>query len=214
METYLSFDVAYKSTAWIHLSISNDFSAVLAVAETIDPTSHESVLAGLTAVNELLDKMLIFYSGAVVDFLPGKKVVDVPEMDRTRAVRGGLDAHEVQPAAGLHVLIEHQPATINSKSSALSQQLAYKYAECDTYLVSPRLKGKLCFAPGLELDGFKGRYSTEYAARKSHSKTNFLHFIKLFHLERALTGIKKANMDDYADAFMQIIAYRRYVRSS
>jgi hypothetical protein len=82
----------------------------------------------------------------------------------------------------------------------------------DPMIIGPTLKNKLCVAQGGEYSAFVEKYATNYTANKSHSKFNFLQWMKTRpELERQLIGsIKKKNIDDIADSVNMCIAWVYY----
>jgi hypothetical protein len=138
------------------------------------------------------------------------------------------------------VLIEYQMSA-NDKSRCVSQQLIYHYSdytginsdckgitkkdlknkeggkrETSIHLVGPSLKNKIHFSPDLTHSVFTDKYMSKYTANKNHTKANLLFFLKVYKLEHLIkdNNIKKKNIDDIADAFMQIHGWLIYgVRS-
>jgi len=108
------------------------------------------------------------------------------------------------------VLLEYQ-MSINYKSSNLLQQLIYHY--CDKYeihLMGPSLKNKIYFSDELKHSVFIEKYMSNYTANKNHTKHNFLFWIRHNNLSNKIKNIKKKNIDDIADAFIQVIAFINY----
>jgi hypothetical protein len=56
---------------------------------------------------------------------------------------------------------------------------------------------------------FTEKYASKYTANKNHCKANFLYWLKLYSLDGLLkeNGIEKKNVDDIADAFMQMFGW-------
>ncbi len=104
------------------------------------------------------------------------------------------------------VLIEYQMSA-NDKSRCVSNQILYHYAEYKTVLVGPSLKNKVHFAPELRHNRFIEKYASKYTANKNHTKANFLHWIEENNRKDLIANIKKKNIDDLADAFMQIVGF-------
>jgi hypothetical protein len=105
------------------------------------------------------------------------------------------------------VLVEYQMSA-NDKSRCVSQQIIYNYCLCcPTYLVGPSLKNKIYFADDLKHSVFMAKYATKYTANKNHTKANLLYWLKKNNQEHFIKNIKKKNIDDIADAFMQILGW-------
>lgn len=167
------------------------------------------------------DNFLQYISAGVVDTLKGKKTTETTEISRTRALHQFLTnhAHISTIRSDTTVIIEHQPARIgtntNSKSTAVSQQLAFYYITHTSVFIDPKLKNKISLGANLTFDRFladeipkhKSLRDAKYAARKIHSRENFLFLLSAFNLENITENISRAVMDDLADSTMQILAY-------
>lgn len=112
------------------------------------------------------------------------------------------------------VLVEYQMSA-NDKSRCVSQQIVYHYSTLtEVSLVGPSLKNKVCFSTDTSLNHstFMEKYSSKYTANKNHSKANFLYWLSLNNCTNILADnlIQKKNIDDAADAFLQIFGYLQY----
>ena len=74
-------------------------------------------------------------------------------------------------------------------------------------------KNKIYFNKELQHSRFIQKYNNNYIANKNHTKQNFLYLLNKYNLEYIIKKIKKKNLDDLADSFMQIIAYIYYIEN-
>lgn len=142
------------------------------------------------------------------------KVFDLTEgkiyttIERARLLKTCLSSIEIIPYL---VLVEYQMSA-NDKSRCISQQIVYHYVDiCEVVLVGPSLKNKICLSADNSLahGTFMEKYSSKYMANKNHTKANFLYWLASNNCSRLIADnkIKKKNIDDIADAFMQILGY-------
>jgi hypothetical protein len=173
----------------------------------------------LARLNTLIDSAIAicnshitYISADVIDLLNGKKIKDTTEIQRTIMLYNWLKDSPVSTdkIQVEYVIIEHQPYT-NLKSTVVSSQLAFYYANHNPVFVSPKLKNNICLGPNMEFDKYliSRKKEASYVARKKHSKDNFLYFIKVRNLHHVIANIPKPYYDDIADSFMQILAYLR-----
>jgi len=235
MTEYLGIDCANKTLAWSHMTINTsrldilqeEFIQRVTEFTTVGESSNEKdsinddILLFLKEFRLKLAEVIVYHSCGVVDILAGKKVVDTDEVTRTRLLRKWLESSPVaQDKLGpdVVILIEHQPPKIglkmNNKSTLVEHQLVFYYSNFNVVLVNPTVKNTMVFN-GITLADYKRTFLTKrksrqdalYAARKTHSKENFLYFVKVFRLEHLLTGVSKSCYDDLADSSMQIFAF-------
>lgn len=188
----LSFDCANRSLAVCLITVPNN-----------DPHN----IAGTANTRDIKNRSAEIHTADVFD-LTGGRCVDTVE--RTRLLKDCLTAvDEKNKYFGFHVdkvLVEYQmPA--NDKSRCVSQQIVYHYSgNVDVSLVGPSLKNKVCFSQddSLSHGAFMERYASKYTANKNHTKANFLHWLDMYDQVDVIEGIKKQNVDDIADAFMQV----------
>ena len=152
------------------------------------------------------------------------KVIDVTKQDkvdtiqRTHLLKQCLvnidkEIGDVKPDI---VLVEYQMSA-NDKSRCVSNQIVYHYScleGTNVHLVGPTLKNKVCLSDddSLKHSTFMSKYSSKYTANKNHSKANFLHWIDSNNNRNYIKEIKKKNLDDAADAFMQILGWLEFKR--
>jgi hypothetical protein len=194
-----------------------------------DPNFLDEFLFIINAANHFVSGFIRFISAGVVDVLEGRKVADCDEIERTRALckflTGSIDV-SAEAIAMLDFegpvtkpIIEHQPSKIgqktNNKSTMVGHQLMFYYNDWKPVIVNPRLKNNIALADHLaykifldrEIPRHKSHKDAVYAARKTHSRANFLYLLKIFDLEYILEGVPKSCYDDLADSCMQILAY-------
>ena len=145
----------------------------------------------------------------VFDLTEGKTYTAI---ERARLLKTCLSAINITPYL---VLVEYQMSA-NDKSRCISQQIIYHYVDiCEVVLVGPSLKNKICLSVdnSLSHSTFMEKYSSKYIANKNHAKANFLYWLALNNCSHLIAEnqIKKRNIDDIADAFMQILGF--YSRS-
>ena len=113
------------------------------------------------------------------------------------------------------VLVEYQPS-FNEKARTIYNQIIYEYSDNKQYnviIMNPLYKNKIYFNKELQHSRFIQKYNNNYIANKNHTKQNFLYLLNKYNLEYIIKKIKKKNLDDLADSFMQIIAYIYYIEN-
>lgn len=199
------------------------------LADTMEDPEFIGLIAfALDVLDYFMGNFIEYLSAGVVDVLEGRKVSDCDEIERSCALHKFLSAGPVSDDCvticdGMdtrtHVVIEHQPSKIgkktNNKSTMVGHQLMFYYIGYDPVIVNPKLKNNIALADHLvfskflevELPKHKEKKDTVYAARKAHSKANFLYLLKVFDIEYILEGVPKSCLDDLADSTMQILAW-------
>lgn len=223
---FLGWDCANKSLAWTYITINlNIIKELHAESENImKALSGNNLVVDLGNVirelNRILDTFITFKSTGVVDILDGRKVKDVNDVDRSRALYNFIQSKELNVDASTIVIIERQNKIgniTNSSSVMISSQLVYNYITSKVVLINPKLKNKITMGQGLALDDFinveiprrKSLNDAKYVARKKHSKENYLRFLTIFGLLDKIKHIRKIYLDDVADSAMEIFAYIR-----
>ena len=226
---FLGWDCANKSLAWTHITINlNIIMELHAASENItralageNPITVIADLKGVVAeMNRIMDTFITFKSTGVVDILNGKKVKDVNDIDRSRALYNFIQSSGLNVPADTIVIIERQNKignVTNAPSVMISSQLVYNYISSNVILINPKLKNKITMGEGLALDDFisaeipkrKSLNDAKYVARKKHSKENYLRFLTIFGLLDKIKHIRKIYLDDVADSALEIFAYIR-----
>lgn len=169
-----------------------------------------------------LDNFIKCIDIGVTDILNGKKCKDSTIIERTKALNDFIQSNDkICSINDTVVIIEHQPQKIgtktNNQSSAISHQLAYHYIAANPIMIHPKHKNTISFKTELSLDyitnytlpRYKNSKDAKYAARKKHSRENFIYILDVFKLSSILNDISRTNFDDVADSTMQIFAYIR-----
>ena len=193
----LSFDCANRSLAvcllYVNLNLINELGKK--EKKYIDP----------------VDNHVKIHMLRVFDLTKGKKVNTVRRTQLLKECLCVVDDHIISFGIKLdRVLIEYQMSA-NDKSRCVSNGILYHYSCIPgtlVALVGPTLKNKVCFSKDETLSHgtFMAKYASKYTANKNHSKSNFLYWLNLYGLNSILdeNKIAKKNVDDIADAFMQI----------
>ena len=191
-EYYLSFDCANRSLA----------VCLVSIADIKTPCTTSTILYA-----------------KVFDLTQGKKLAT---SERTVLLKGCLTDVDVAVNALIEmhpkVLIEYQ-MSINDKSRCVSNQVLYHYSgrfnDCNSvgvHLVGPSLKNKVCFSGDEKYlhSTFMGMYASSYTANKKHTSANLMYWLKKNDQLYIVKNIKKKNLDDIADAFVQIYGHIMY----
>lgn len=198
----LSFDCANRSLAVCCATVNvNFFDNLVKIRDKKDLNLHTEQFYNPIKIHAL--KVFDLTKGEKVDTIKRASLLKKCLMDLDHTL-SELDV-EIQT-----VLVEYQ-MSVNDKSRCVSQQIIYHYScipGINVQLVGPTLKNKVCFSPDetLEHGTFMAKYSSKYTANKNHSKSNFLYWLELNKMSEMLkeNNIAKKNVDDIADAFMQI----------
>lgn len=104
-----------------------------------------------------------------------------------------------------YMFYEYQMSA-NDKSRTMMHYMIYDYADrCELIKVVPAKKNKVYIDNSLKYQNFVSKYSTTYVANKKHTSSNFVRWCEIFNID--ISHIKKKNIDDAADAVMQVIGY-------
>jgi hypothetical protein len=211
---YLSFDIANKSLAISLISFDKEYKKKI---NQIINNNYESTLISMNTLNKQLNNIINYHIYEVVDLIPQQKVKNTTIIYRSNKLKeylNKLNIHiqEIKNKNNidkLTVLIEYQPS-FNEKSRTIYNQIIYEYSDNNLYnifIMNPLYKNKIYFNNELKHSSFMQKYNNNYIANKNHTKSNFLYFLDKYNLEHVIKNIKKKNLDDLADSFMQIIAY-------
>jgi hypothetical protein len=198
----LSFDCANRSLAVCFMSINLNTIDELDVHNDTRITNHTKI------------HML-----KVFDLTRGEKMDTVHRTALLKECLNGVD--QLIITSGVRpdqVLVEYQ-MSVNDKSRCVSNGILYHYScvpGVSVSLVGPTLKNKICFSEDetLEYGTFIEKYASKYTANKNHSKANFLYWLDTHNLTNLVrkNNIEKKNIDDIADAFMQIWGWLKFGR--
>ena len=177
----------------------------------------------MTKLNKELNHIFDYYIYEVVDLIPQQKVRETTLIDRSKKLKEYLNNLNIQiidiknknNIENITVLVEYQPS-FNEKSRTIYNQIIYEYSNIPNYklyIMNPLYKNKLYFSSNLKHSYFIQKYNNNYIANKNHTKVNFLYFLDQYKLNHIIKKIKKKNIDDLADSFMQILAYIYFIES-
>lgn len=206
----MSFDCASKSLAYFHATFDLDVYRKIGQIGQSNEIGEESAIDILRGIAPKMKNFVEVHAAGVIDTLQGQPFEKSTEISRTLALKSALDGANFQMTPDTLVLVEKQPPTKNTPSTGIMYQLLLYFAAYKLEIISPRKKLQICFSGELEYGNFVAKYSRSYEANKAHSKANFLYFLRIFGMEYIISGVKKKNYDDLADAFMQCIAYIRF----
>lgn len=213
---YLSFDIANKSLAISFIFFNNNYRNEI-FKINVENKNIESYIKNMKNLNEELNKLFIYYIYEVVDLIPQQKVRDTTIVQRSNKLKEYLKKLNIEldkyiednKIQNITVLVEYQPS-FNDKSKTIYNQIIYEYSDNKIYkikVINPLYKNKIYFTKELQHSRFIQKYNNNYIANKNHTKSNFLYILNKYNLEHVIKNIKKKNLDDLADSFMQIIAY-------
>lgn len=170
----------------------------------------------LEAALEAAGGLLTVVAGGAADLVPGIKDKNIPGIERVRALKRYVDA-AVWPAleasgapddASLRVAIEFQLGA-NFHARAVATALVTIFVDCSVFFVGPAHKNRVSVSarPDLAHCYFVEKHTSLYAANKAHAKA------LLEVVEEAFPftlGIPKALRKDFADALLQVLAFRKF----
>lgn len=128
-----------------------------------NPSFFDMIAQYILTLDHFMDNFIHYYGAGVVDTLGDLLVKDTDEIQRTIALKkyltNGPTSLEKLTGLGfenINVLIEHQPTKIgmktNNKSTTVSHQLAFYYADYNVKLIEPKLKNTIALGSGLTRD--------------------------------------------------------------
>lgn len=219
----LSWDCANKTLAWSYMRIDLDLyvdvkTRLIECTTCNDPdTFRDTILS----CNRDLDHVITYISKGVVDLLPGKKLCEVNDVQRTSLLAKWIAASPVaidklDPSTS--VIIEAQPPRIgvmqNRSASAVQYQLMFYYVNFNTLLLSPKLKNNTCDAlygkPVIEPG--KKTASKAYRDRKKQTVETVTKLAALFNWENPFANLLAKSHDDLADSTMQALTAIQSIR--
>lgn len=210
---YLSFDCANKSLAVGLYYIDADFlQSIKKIISDYEKNRDDTTLPEFNKrINDLINILYV----DVLDILPNKKVKDVEIIERSAMLKSAIQKvnqivqEKIPSGESITVCIEYQ-MNVNDKSRTVYSQLIYEYAtqeQCTIRIMKPLLKNTIYFSPELQYCHIVQKYNSVYCANKQHAALNFLYFINTFGYTEMIKSIKKKNIDDIADTFMQVMAH-------
>lgn len=215
---FLSFDIASRSLAYTIMYYNPDVLSIISnninkckdidVINNVEFVLRNNIDVRLCDVSDINEGL----TNKEVDILTKtKKLKSILTIIQTilddfkrdlQIKNNGVDIKTV-------VLLEYQMSS-NYQANAIFNKIYYHFVDYSPEVISPCYKNKIYFSEDLTYDKFTIKYKNTYSANKSHTKANFLYFIESFGLKERITHIKKKNLDDAADSFIQIFAYINY----
>ncbi len=207
---YLSFDVANKSLAISLINFDIDYK------KEIRNVNIENKIEYVEHIDSILSNSINYIYYAVEDLIPGKKIKDTTIFERTASLKNKLNnikeiINNLNTDKKITVLIEYQMSS-NYNANAIYNQIIYEFSDSnyELHVVHPTCKNKIHFHKDLDHRNFLQKYNNNYIANKNHTKSNFIYYLNIFKLNHVLDNIKKKNIDDLADSFMQIFGYIKF----
>ena len=209
--SYLSIDCANKSLAigFYTLNLNNWKQNLLSILQNKTLNYEDKLILS----NNLLDNVVNINFLQVIDLIPNQKVKETSLIDRSIQLKFYITKikNDIENKSDdiINIFIEYQ-MNANDKSRCIFNQLIYAFSDTNLYKISvviPTLKNKIYFSEELKHCKILQRYNRVYTANKIHCKENFLLFINLFNKKKYIKDIKKKNIDDIADTFMQMLGY-------
>lgn len=214
---FLSYDCANKSLGIIFFSFNFSYKDEIKTIIQSDISKIEK----LVKIHQILKHTIDIFYLDVIDICPNMKITELDIIQRSNLFKIALNKINVvvknvidnEHVNHINVYIERQPV-FNIKSMVISSQLIYEYANNDRFkikLMYPMLKNQIYLHEDLKHSSFISNTNNGYKANKNHTKANFLHFIEKFKLKNKISHIKNKNLDDIADAFMQVLTDIRHL---
>lgn len=214
---YLSIDCANKSLAigFYQLNLNNWQKNLICILNNNNLSNEEKINNSHNFLNNNIINIIFL---KVIDLIPHKKLKDTTLIERSIQLKYHIDKIQKQiidyidNSEKITILIEYQ-MNANDKSRAIYNQLIYAFADPELYqieIVKPTLKNEIYFKDELKYCNVIKNYSKNYSANKAQSKLNFLYFLNSFNQIDKIKDIKKKNIDDIADTFMQLVGYLKY----
>lgn len=213
----LSIDCSNKSLAICFIDINYNWKNEILTKLKKNKTNIINNEDILKEINKDLDNIINIKICKVTDLIPTKKVKDTNIIERTLQLKIHIQnikeiINKEAPNKHINIYIEYQ-LNANDKSRTIYNQLIYAFSNYKFYniiIVKPTLKNQIYLSNNLKHNKFIQKYNTLYNANKNHCKENFLYYIKIFNKQKHISNIKKQNLDDIADAFLQCIAYNKF----
>lgn len=146
----------------------------------------------------------------VIDLFPDKKLKETDDIFRVKCLKKALDKIDIKdiPADKLTVIVEYQMGP-NVKSHSVFDGIFMYYADYNIQKITPSYKNKICFCDEGKHQRFLEKVSRSYAANKSHTTFNTKYFCTTKKID--ISRIPDKVVKDFADAFMQIIAWLTFM---
>ena len=163
----------------------------------------------LIELNKLLDSVIDIRYLDVINLLNDRKTKNVNIIDRSVCLKTKLLYIDslLSKSNQTTVVIEYQ-MNCNDKSRTIYNQLIYHYSCINKFIVkviAPAFKNKIYFSEELKHNKFLQIYRSNYIANKKHTSANFIYFMNVFDKSELISHIKKKNIDDISDSFIQAL---------
>lgn len=163
----------------------------------------------LIELNKLLDSVIDIRYLDVINLLNDRKTKNVNIIDRSVCLKTKLLYIDslLNISNQTTVVIEYQ-MNCNDKSRTIYNQLIYHYSCINKFIVkviAPAFKNKIYFSEELKHNKFLQIYRSNYIANKKHTSANFIYFMNVFDKSELISHIKKKNIDDISDSFIQAL---------
>lgn len=163
----------------------------------------------LIELNKLLDSVIDIRYLDVINLLNDRKTKNVNIIDRSVCLKTKLLYVDslLNISNQTTVVIEYQ-MNCNDKSRTIYNQLIYHYSCINKFIVkviAPAFKNKIYFSEELKHNKFLQIYRSNYIANKKHTSANFIYFMNVFDKSELISHIKKKNIDDISDSFIQAL---------
>jgi len=196
-QTFLSFDVATKSLAYILINIEIESDSDIS-----NINNFINYIKNNYDYSEILNYVEIL-EGDVVNLMDeNDKLSNSKSVEKARRLKNItqrlLRNYEIDK-----VYIEDQMAMKISNVRIL-ENLKMEFALEDVEVIGASLKNLVYYSDELRIQNYYEKYKTKYTANKNHSKNNFKYVCEKLNCN-ILQNIKKKNHDDISDAFNQII---------
>lgn len=192
----LSFDIANKSLAHCCIDVNTAWRQEAMNSQTLEEA------------NVAVDSAVKWVSGGVHDLIPNKKLKDSTAHERTLGLKRVMTSLRQLKTEDTIVLVEYQMSA-NYNANAIYNQIMYEMTDETTQVVvmRPTMKNTVQLSDDLGYRHFVGKYASKYTANKAHTTANLLCYDRVFGTDNSLSTVKKKNVDDLADAFMQALAF-------
>lgn len=189
---FLSFDCGNKALGYVLLS-------------TTDVT-----YSPINDIIKIEDTNIELLSYDVIDLIPGQKLKDTDDIMRVKALKRALDRIDISivPKDMLTVIVEYQMGP-NVKSHSVFDGIFMYYADYNICKITPSYKNKICFCEEGRHQRFLEKSAQSYTANKAHTSFNVKYYCRQKKVD--ISKIPDKVIKDFADAFMQIIAWLTFV---
>lgn len=163
----------------------------------------------LIELNKLLNSIIDIKYLDVINLLDDKKTKDVNIITRSLCLKKKLLELDrlLNYDNETNIIIEYQ-MNCNDKSRTIYNQLIYHYSCIDNFnvqVIAPAFKNKIYFDESLKHNKFLQKYKNNYIANKKHTSSNFIYLLSNFNRLHLIDHIKKKNIDDLSDSFIQAL---------